>query len=417
MIIEEINGNEFNKFAKNHILKNYYQTEEYGELMKHSDFSVMYIGAYYNHELVAASLILYKSIAPSIKYGYAPRGFLLDFYDNSLLVNFTKKIKEFFLLKGFAFIKINPEITYSTIDFDSKSKTINTTNKELIHKLKELGYDKLRDNIYFESLLPKYTPVIFLPNYSFSKLDPNMIEEMKLTEQKGVKLISGNEEDIKTFYEFVSNKTSKTEVYYKYFFKNFKKSDMVDLLLLQVNYEAYVKYLQRQLVYEQEQNENINIEFNINTSNVDVYNRKVESDKKLSKISSDIARLNIKMKENVDSEIIGAAFVVKHEGRITIEITGQNDEFAGIDVKTFLFYKIIDEYKNAGYIYLDMNGITADFTDSNPYKNLNDFKLKFKPTTYEYIGEFDLIINKPFHQLLWSTNKMQKEFYKPSIKN
>ena len=116
------------------------------------------------------------------------------------------------------------------------------------------------------------------------------------------------------------------------------------------------------------------------------------------------------------SEILGGALIVKHEGRITIEITGQNADFVGIDIKTYLYYKIIEEYKKAGYLFLDMNGITADFTDKNPYKSLNDFKLKFKPTTYEYIGEFDLIVNKPFHQLLWSTNKIQKEFYKPAIK-
>ena len=76
----------------------------------------------------------------------------------------------------------------------------------------------------------------------------------------------------------------------------------------------------------------------------------------------------------------------------------------------------IDEYLEVFNKNLDLYGITADFTDSNPYKALNDFKLKFKPTVYEYIGEFDLIVNKPFHQLLWSTNQIQKEFYKPAIK-
>ena len=53
---------------------------------------------------------------------------------------------------------------------------------------------------------------------------------------------------------------------------------------------------------------------------------------------------------------------------------------------------------------------------TNPYKELNAFKLKFKPNVFEYIGEFDLIVNKPFHQLLWSTNQIQKEFYKPPVK-
>ena len=111
-------------------------------------------------------------------------------------------------------------------------------------------------------------------------------------------------------------------------------------------------------------------------------------------------------------ELLGAAFVVKYEGRVTIIISGYNKDFQGIDIKTYIFYKIIEEYKKAGYLYLDMYGITADFTDTNPYKELNEFKLKFKPTVYEYIGEFDLILNKINYYFLNKKNLIEKEFQK-----
>ena len=417
MSIEEINATKFGEFASKHVLKNFFQTKEYGELMSHSDFSVMYIGAYHKDILVAASLILYKTLSANIKYGYAPRGFLVDFYNTDLLKAFTRKVKEFFLRRGFAFIKINPEITYSVIDFDNKSKTINSKNKELIANLKELGYDKLKDNLYFESLLPKYTPVIYLPTYDFNSLDQNMVKNMKESEYKGIRLVSRGEEELEKFYSFVEDKKNKTLTYYKYFYKTFKQSDMVDLLFAEVNYDTYVKYLQKEYIIEQENNDRINIEFNKNPNSADIYKRKTESDRNLDRISNDIAKTNLRMQENKTKEYLGAAFVVKYEGRVTIIITGNNNYFSSIDVKTFLFYKIIEEYKKAGYLYVDLYGITADFSDTNPYKRLNDFKLKFKPTTYEYIGEFDLIVNKPFHQLLWSTNKIQKEFYKPAIKS
>lgn len=417
MSIEEINATTFGEFASKHVLKNFFQTKEYGELMSHSDFSVMYIGAYHKDILVAASLILYKTLSANIKYGYAPRGFLVDFYNTDLLKAFTRKVKEFFLRRGFAFIKINPEITYSVIDFDNKSKTINSKNKELIANLKELGYDKLKDNLYFESLLPKYTPVIYLPTYDFNSLDQNMVRNMKESEYKGIRLVSRGEEELEKFYSFVEDKKNKTLTYYKYFYKTFKQSDMVDLLFAEVNYDTYVKYLQKEYIIEQENNDRINIEFNKNPNSADIYKRKTESDRNLDRISNDIAKTNLRMQENKTKEYLGAAFVVKYEGRVTIIITGNNNDFSSIDVKTFLFYKIIEEYKKAGYLYVDLYGITADFSDTNPYKRLNDFKLKFKPTTYEYIGEFDLIVNKPFHQLLWSTNKIQKEFYKPAIKS
>ena len=416
MDIKEIKPEVFSEYAKNHILKNFFQTKEYGDLMKHSDFSVMYVGAYHKGLIVGASLILYKSIGPNMKYGYAPRGFLVDFYDEALLKMFTKKIKEYFLMKGFAFIKINPEVTYSVVNFDDKSKLVNSKSKDLVLRLKELGYDKLRDNLYFESLLPKYTPVINLPNYDFSVLDEKLINNMKDAEISGISMSIGNEEDIEKFYSFVNDKESKTSTYYKFFYKEFKKNDMVDLLMVNLNYETYVKYLQKQYIVEQETNDALNRQFEMTPNDAALYAKKTRSDDIMNRISADMALANQRMQENNPKEVLGAAFVVKYEGRVTIIISGYNKDFQGIDVKSYIFYKIIEEYKKAGYLYLDLYGITADFTDSNPYKALNDFNLKFKPTVYEYIGEFDLIVNKTFHQLLWSTNQIQKEFYKTAIK-
>ena len=85
MNIKEIDAKTFGEFASKHALKNFYQTEEYGNLMAHSDFQTIYVGAYVDDTIVAGSLILYKTISLNMKYGYAPRGFLVDFYDHDLL--------------------------------------------------------------------------------------------------------------------------------------------------------------------------------------------------------------------------------------------------------------------------------------------------------------------------------------------
>lgn len=416
MSIEEISKEEFDRFAKEHILKSFFQSKQYGSLMTHSDFSVMYIGAYEDKNMVGASLIMYKTIAPSMKYGYAPRGFLIDYYDNELLKKFTKKVKEFFFMRGFAFIKVNPEITYSILDYEERSKRVNKNVRDLIEKMKDLGYDKLKDNLYFESVLPKYTPVIRLENYQLDELDKDIIKNASYAELKGMRLIKGTKDDLETFYEFVKDKKNKTLTYYNYFYENFSEDDMVDLLLVEVNYPTYVKYLQKEYIYENERNEKINQIFVENPKDINAYEDKMESDKVVNSISSNIALVNKMMEDSHTKEIVGGAFIVKNQGRATIIITGNTNKYNEIDIKSFMFYKIIESYKKAGYKFLDLYGITADFSDNNPYKKLNDFKLQFNPTVYEYIGEFDLIINKTFHSLLWSTNKIQKEFYKPAIK-
>ena len=413
MIISEINENIFEDFASKHTLKNFFQTKEYGIFMKSSEFNIMYIGAYENGVLVAASLILHKTLSAGIKYGYAPRGFLIDYYNTDLLERFTKEIKAYFIKKKFAFIKINPEITYATLDYTNKTKSVNQTNKDLIATLKSLGYVKLKDHLYFESLLPKYTPVIYLPNYSFDSLDKKLIETLRNNELSGITLYTGTIEDINTFYPFIKDKTAHPISYYKKMYQAFIQAGKVDLLLVTMNYSMYVKYLQKQYAYEQVNNDRINNEFRDNPNDQILYQKKMDSDKLLNKLSYDMATANDKMVDNKEKEVLGAAFIIKHEGRVTIYISGCNKDFNGIDIKTYMYYKIIKDYKDNGYLFLDLYGITADFTDTNPYKDLNEFKLKFEPTVYEYIGEFDLIINKPLHQFLWSTNKIQKEFYRP----
>ena len=417
MDIREIDGDTFNDFANSHILKNYFQTKQYGELMSHSDFKTMYIGAYVNNDIVAGSLILYKTIGPSMKYGYAPRGFLIDYYDQDLLSMFTKKIKDFFFKKGYAFIKINPEITYSRIDFEKQSKIINTKNKELIEKLKELGYDKLKDNLYFESMLPKYTPVIYLPTFNLDSMDSNTLDNAEEAKKCGLSIKKGTIADLDDFYKLIKNEDSKSLSYYKLFYEIFSKDNMADLLFLELDFMTYIKHLQIRYSIENEKNEVINREFNQNPQNDELYEKKMRSDKELNRIQAQIAAYNIKVQDDQIKEILATAFLIKHQGRITILISGCSKEFDICDLKSFIYYKIIEEYKKSGFLFFDLNGITGDYSETNPYKELNNFKLQFNPNVYEYIGEFDLIVNKPFHQLLWSTKKIQKEFYKPAIKN
>ncbi len=412
MKVKEIDIDTFNAFATKHVLKNFYQSKQYGNLMKKSEYSVMYIGGYKDETLVAASLILYKNIAPSIKYGYAPRGFLIDYYDTDLLKEFSKKVKDFFFTKGYAFIKINPEVTYAIVDLEKQTKVISSKSEALIKTLKESGYDKLKDNLYFESLLPKFTPVINLTTFDLNNLSNEVKDQINGIDEKGAYFTTGKKEDIELFYSFIEDKATKNKSYYEAMMDNFKPDDMIDLLLLNLDYSNFVTYLQRRYAQEQSNNDAINNLFRDDPQNDELYNKKMQSDKLLSDISSDIALANQKMQENILKDVYGGALIIKHEGRITIFITGQKNEFKLIDFKTFMYYKIIKEYQNAGYLFMDLNGITGDFTDKNPYKELNQFKLKFKPTVYEYIGEFDLIVNKPIHQILWSTNKIQKEFYK-----
>ena len=67
MRIEIISKEVFTSFASKHFLKSFFQTTTYGDFANKGKYSSMYIGAYKDGKLVAASLILSKEISFKVK--------------------------------------------------------------------------------------------------------------------------------------------------------------------------------------------------------------------------------------------------------------------------------------------------------------------------------------------------------------
>ncbi len=416
MIIKEISKDEFDLFSKSHILGSFYQTSAYGLAMNKVGYKDMYIGAYQGESLVAASLILYKTISINVKYGYAPRGFLVDYFDKDLFSEFTKEVRKFFSKKGFAFIKINPIITYNEVFPLNNSKIVNSNTTTLFQIMEENNYKKLKDNVYFESILPKYNPIVNLKSFDFSNLDNRLQKRINKISNKGMSLIKGDFYNIDNFYELVKKKDDLPIEFYKGLYKAFNEKGMISLYLVEINYHTYLRNLQIDHSNEATINEKINKLFQMDPSNKSLFNEKMNSDRKLQEVLNEISEINEKIQNGVYKEYVAGALVINYNNVASIFASGYNKSFNRVLPNHFLHYMLINSYKSQGYSFIDLNGITGDFSKSNPYKGLNDFKLGWKPRIYEYIGEFDLIINQTKYSLLWSTKLLHKEFEKTNLK-
>ena len=112
---------EFDEFAKNHPLGTFTQSSSYGMLMSERGYDYELIGMVdENDTIVAASLILVKKIGLFSKYGYAPKGFLIDYSNIELLKKFVSLLRNRYYKKNFVFIKINPEISIAEINKKGK---------------------------------------------------------------------------------------------------------------------------------------------------------------------------------------------------------------------------------------------------------------------------------------------------------
>ena len=162
---------EFDEFAKRHPLGTFHQSSNYGMLMSERGYDYEMIGMVdENDNIVAASLILIKKIGLFSKYGYAPKGFLIDYSNTELLKEFVKLLRNRYYRKNFVFIKINPELSIGSLDFKEK-RVIFNEYKNIENTLESIGFRKLGDNKLFETMQPKFNAALRLNNFDLSKTD------------------------------------------------------------------------------------------------------------------------------------------------------------------------------------------------------------------------------------------------------
>ena len=406
MNIRELSLAEFKEFAQSHFIGNFHQSISYALIKAEEGYDYEFI-ALGDEEIIAAALILYKKIGNTY-IGYSPRGFLINYANEYLLDEFTKKIKEFYKNRGFAFIKINPEIAISKLN----RKTMNfeyNENYKIIDILTRCGYKKLKNNMNFESLLPRVNAIINMDGYNHTNLSKNTRNKIKKAMRKGLELEIADSSKINIFYKFIKNKINKDEYYYNDFYNVFSKTADIDLLLVKVNYKKFLINAQNAYNLELKRNSDLNNKLLTNSS-ANIINAKMNSDRALLAYKNDIAEASRYLNTDVETYVAGA-LVIKYQNRVIIQISGFDKSLSRFSANYYLYYAIIKYYQK-NYKYLDLNGITADLSKDNHYYGLNRFKMGFNPDVYEYIGEFDLVIDEKQYERLLKNGLLAKEFNK-----
>lgn len=410
MHIQTLNIDEFTNYQKNHPLSNLYQTINYGMLQAENGFDYDLIGLVdYNGNILAASLILIKSIALNTYYGYAPRGFLIDYSKEELVKTFTEKLIEYYSKKNVAFIKLNPNLPIGEINTQNFQTEYNQ-NKNFVDMFIKNGYKKLIDNLYFEAQLPRFNAFINLKKFNSKLLDKNTKNKIKKGIRKGLQCEVASKENLDKFYNIIKEKDKKhNEFYYQDIYTVFEKNNDIDLFLISIDYNKFLE--NSQYIYDEEVEKNNKLNDKLVNLNKDkIVNSKMNSDKVLLSYKNDIMEATKGITENKKIYIAGA-LVIKHNNTATIIYSAYDKEYKRFAPNYFLHYNIIKYYQE-NFDILDLNGFTGDFTSNNPYAGLNKFKLGFKPQVFEYIGEFDLIINQKLYDFLLRKGTLAKTFNK-----
>lgn len=389
-----IDKNEFEKFVLNHPSKSHFmQSTYFGKISEFKHFKPHYVGVLKDNILVAAALVLEKAHKSKFSYLYIPRGYVMDFNDKDVLEFMTKNIRVFAKSRHAFFVKMDPDIKLH--DLDPEGNVLGNDNYKLVKSFKALGYKQKVLNKNFESNQPRYTFRLDITP-SIDDIKKNFHSTTRKIIAKGMPdylSIYKSNNEYESFYKTMKETASRENInimpidYYETYHKVFNKKGLSDLYICKVDINKLIDHYNQTIINVDHQllelsyTKNRNVEKTENLKK-DLYNQKEKIIRELDKTK------NISEKEIVLSSII----TTKYKDKVWTVHGGNLDMLRELNANYFLYYKIIEDAKNDGYSLVDFFGTTGDV--NSHVAGIHLFKKRFGGEYIEFIGEFDLVINK-----------------------
>ena len=400
MKIITLSGKQFNEYAKKHKYRSYYQTVEYGKLSKLDGYDYHLLGFLNNsNELVGATMILFKKVFLNYKIGYSPYGFLLNYTDSDFIEEMTKKLRILLFKQHFLYLKLNPNIECSRRNKTGNIISYNHEINDIIEILQNNNYIHKGFTNYFEDSKPRWNAVLKLTASNeklYLKLSKQIRNKINKAEKCGIEIKELEDlNDLNVFYQFIKRKHKKSLKYYETLLKTFDNSKVYMAIL---NTRKYLKNSQDNYEHDLLENERLNSKLEtLSKKRADInktLTKKMESDKLLEISHKHLLNATKLYSRYQDNIYIAGMLVIEDKDGSNLVIEGFDKKYKDFDPNYLLKWEYIKKINKNSKKYFNMNGIVGEFKGVNKYSGLNEAKLGYGAEAIEYIGEFDLIINK-----------------------
>ena len=277
-----------------------------------------------------------------------------------------------------------------------------------------MGFKRRREIKPLDFIFPRISPYINLKTFDINLLDDDVKTTLDTANKSGLVIEEAFNKDINMLFDYIKDNTNMSINFFRNIVNIFQGNTgpNAELLLLKVDYEACLIEMQR--AYEKELEHNNDCNERIQSDNSDaLLNEKMQSDRDLLSIKASVVQATNNLKKQ-KYEYIAAALVIKFENRVSIIAAGADDKFISFNPMIYLYYSLTERFKN-DYDFLDLNGLANSYSDLSPFYRYNKDKIDLNPDIYEFIGEFDYIINNNKFKRIQSAGLLSEEFL-PSYK-
>lgn len=360
----ELTKEEFKNIENNMPGATYYQTTAWANIKEPNGWYPYYVGVKNeNDEIICASLILARKIFLNKKIFYAPRGVLIDYNNVELLDFFIDNIKVFVKERNGFFFKMDPLIEYKHHNSAGDVIEDGFSNEELHKHLINLGFiHKGFRTGYVDDLQYRWSYAIDIGDKTYDEVFESFSSKGRGHIRKACKypliLEDVNDEnilDFKAITEHTAERHShfdRTLDYYKSLITNFKEENRIKVFVLYLDKKKYLNEFKDDKLYDE-----------------------------ISKESKDLIP-------------ISCAMFIMDKDTVNYVYSGSFSKYNSFNAQYMIQNEMIKYAVSKGYKIYDFGGISGDFEIGSSDYGVYAFKKNFNGKVIEYIGEYDLVINK-----------------------
>lgn len=363
----ELTEKEFKRIQDKMPGATYLQTTTWADIKKANNWESYYIGVKDdNDKIIAASLLLARKILLNKKIFYSPRGLMLD-YSNTELLNFMiNNIKKFVKIHGGFMLKIDPLVEYRHHNSDGDIIDEEFNNIGIHENLVKLGFKHKGFRVgYVNDLQYRWSYAIDIADKDYDQVFSSISSKGRNHIRKACKypfiIKDVTEENIEDFKEITEhtaerhNHFDRTTDYYRNLINGFSPLNRIRIFVLYLDKDKYLEDFKEDKMYEE-----------------------------------------IKKEEKSLIPISCAMFIMDKDV-VNYVYSGSYSKYNYFNASYMIQNEMIKWSTEKGYKVYDFGGISGNFDINSQDYGVYAFKKNFNGRVIEYIGEYDLAINKAFY--------------------
>ncbi|MEA5018474.1 MAG: peptidoglycan bridge formation glycyltransferase FemA/FemB family protein [Erysipelotrichaceae bacterium] len=383
--VSDLSPVEYQAFAYDHPLYNIYQSLEWAQIKK--EWEHLFVGVYQEEELVLVSLVLYRCLPMNYTLFYIPKGPLANYDDQKLMRYFFEKLKELAVSKKAIYIKIAPNILLSSVAYKDINNHKPVRENKFKVFLEALGYKHHGFNLnMYDTAQPRYCAAYYYDEKWPANYSNKAVKAVEKALKKGVeiKYLTSDQlplfADIMSYTEKRKNISLRNQEYYQRIVDAYK--DNVCLVVSTLNLKAQLEQDKTKLSELKNKIEKRSENHRKSQNTVDQINN----------LEKEVTFKEQAIKQDGEIAYISCLLAVKIKGTTEMLYAGMNEKYRKYYGSYLSYFEGIKWAHEKGCYRCDFGGIQGTLDDG-----LTEFKGYFEPNIEEYIGEFDLIINKPIN--------------------